>query len=218
MSPVVSAYLGQRTQAWSSVNTPKTTPRAQGRWGTSCQCFVNPKPEVCCQRPSSQSKSQQLSRTEHRIRGKPVPINHCTARYFTQTSPPAMRQVHFMKLETGSEKRRNRLKPMPGRLHSPCSQPSHWTNLLISRQQAKSPLRDLKTTVLLPAKGFKPQRQSLFLPVISLFLITAPQKAPAAREAATRDRCYKGLYSSPAFLFREISPQEGALTEGKQSA
>lgn len=104
MSPVVSAYLGQRTQAWSSVNAPKTTPRAQGRWGTSCQCFVNPKPEVCCQRPSSQSKSQQLSLTKHRIRGKPVPINHCTARYFTQTSPPAMRQVHFMKLETGSER------------------------------------------------------------------------------------------------------------------
>lgn len=63
VSPVESAFRGQRTQAWSSVNTPKTTPRAQGRWGTPClSCHVNPQPEVCCHRRSSPSESQQLSR------------------------------------------------------------------------------------------------------------------------------------------------------------
>lgn len=104
-----------------SVNTPKTTPGAQGRWGTTCQCCVTSKPENCCHRPPSQSKSQQLSRTEHWIRGRPVPISHFTARYFTYTSPPTMRQVHFMKLETGSEEWSNRLEPMPGPRHSLCS-------------------------------------------------------------------------------------------------
>lgn len=37
----------------------------QGCQGTTCQPCINPSPEVCCHRPPSQGKSQQLWLPEH---------------------------------------------------------------------------------------------------------------------------------------------------------
>lgn len=178
MSHVWGLTPGRIVLTWTSVKTPKKTPEPKDL-GSNLPALHEPHlggllPQALSQRKShSSSHSWAQTSADDSLYSTSFHLNP------TAAHSEAGVIIHTVwSGNWGSEGKETELNPC--RANSTACAPNHCmqlSNLLISRQQAKSEIRDLKTIVLLPIKRFQHQRQCLFLLVVFFFPVTSSRRA-----------------------------------------